>query len=106
MDSYLPHVGFVQFPRSPGDLTSTVCPACFAPRSAARCPRCALDLTNPAIAELDTASRDASAALDRRLELIGRIRYESTLAAAPVPAPVAPTPEPPAPAAPPATPTA
>jgi hypothetical protein len=96
MDSYLPHVGYVQFPRQPADLTSAVCPACFSPRSAQRCPTCGLDLANPAIAELDAASTDASASLDRRLELIGRIRYESSRAAAPAVAPLV------APAAPPA----
>lgn len=84
MDTYLPHVGFVQFPRRPEDLTSAVCPACFEPRAAGRCPRCGLDLTNPAIADIDIASTDASAALDRRLELIGRIRYETSLVAAPL----------------------
>jgi len=87
MDSYLPHVGFVQFPRRPDDLTSLVCPACFTPRSVRRCPTCGLDLENPAIAELDAASRDAAASLDRRLELIGRIRYETAVTAAPVTAP-------------------
>ena len=85
MDSYLPHVGFVQFPRQPLDLTPAVCPACFAPRVAPRCAHCGLDLTNPAIAELDAASADASASLDRRLELIGRIRYESAATVAAVP---------------------
>ena len=84
MDTYLPYVGFVQFPQRPADLTAAVCPACFEPRATGRCPRCGLDLANPAIAELDEATRDATAALDRRLELIGRIRYESTVAAAAV----------------------
>ncbi|MCU1412035.1 MAG: hypothetical protein JWR04_2742 [Rhodoglobus sp.] len=82
MDTYLPYVGFVQFPQRPEDLTVAVCPACFEPRASGRCSRCGLDLANPAIAELDKASTDATAALDRRLELIGRIRYESTVAAA------------------------
>ena len=90
MDSYLPHVGYVQFPRGPQDLTSAVCPACFAPRSAHVCPNCGLDLGNPAVSQLDSASADASAALDRRLEVIGQIRYESSLAAAPLAAPPAP----------------
>ena len=68
MDTYLPYVGFVQFPQRPDDLTVAVCPACFEPRAAGRCPRCGLDLANPAIAEIDRASTDATAALDRRLE--------------------------------------
>ena len=89
MDTYLPYVGFVQFPRRPEDLTGAVCPACFEPRAAGRCPRCGLDLANPAIAELDAASTDAAASLDRRLELIGRIRYEASLTVAP-PLPAAP----------------
>jgi hypothetical protein len=93
MDSYLPHAGYVQFPRRPDDLTSAVCPACFTPRTARLCPACGLDLGNPAIAELDAASTDASAALDRRLELIGRIRYETAAAAAATPSAI-PAPEP------------
>ena len=111
MDTYLPYVGFVQFPQHPEDLTVAVCPACFEPRAAARCPRCGLDLANPAIAELDRATKDATAALDRRLELIGRIRYESTVTAAaatpavapPVEAVSVPLPPPPAALAAPAT---
>ncbi len=83
MDSYLPHVGYVQFPRGPHDLSAAVCPACFTPRTARLCPSCGLDLAHPAVALLDTASTDAAAALDRRLELIGQIRFESSLAAAP-----------------------
>lgn len=94
MDSYLPHVGYVQFPRRPDDLTSAVCPACFTPRTARLCPACGLDLGNPAIAELDAASTDASAALDRRLELIGRIRYETAAAAAAAAPAAIPAPEP------------
>ncbi|CAN5391866.1 hypothetical protein BH11ACT5_BH11ACT5_20030 [soil metagenome] len=90
MDTYLPYVGFVQFPQRPDDLTVAVCPACFEPRAAGRCPRCGLDLANPAIADIDKVSTDATAALDRRLELIGRIRYESTVTAAAATTAVAP----------------
>lgn len=89
MDTYLPHAGYVQFPRGPQDLSPAVCPACFTPRTAAVCPTCHLDLAHPSIAELDAASADASAALDRRLELIGRIRFDAAQAATPAPAPVA-----------------
>lgn len=106
MDSYLPHVGFVQFPRQPLDLSAAVCPACFVPRRGQHCAHCGLDFTNPVIAELDAASTDAAASLDRRLELIGRIRYEAVAAAAPAPvvaaaAPAATTVAPPAPVTPP-----
>ncbi|MBX3100194.1 MAG: hypothetical protein KF761_11525 [Salinibacterium sp.] len=93
MDSYLPHVGYVQFPRRPDDLTAAVCPACFTARTFALCPTCGLDLANPAIADLDAASTDAAESLDRRLELIGRIRYETTLAA-PAAAPPSSAPQP------------
>jgi len=82
MVSYLPYVGFVQFPRQPHDLTSAACPACGTPRVAAACAACGLDLIHPSMAELDAASMDAAASLDRRLEIIGRIRYETDAARA------------------------
>ncbi len=104
MSNYLPFVGFVKFPRNPRDLTSQVCPACLADRSGAVCGNCGLDLASPLIAELDSSSTDASAALDRRLQLIGRIRHDSAAAQAPTPSsvpaaaavvpPPAPTPPP------------
>lgn len=80
MDTYLPFVGFVQFPRQPHDLTDRVCPACFAERAGAICGSCGLDLASPLMGQLDAASMDATASLDRRLELIGRIRYASSAA--------------------------
>lgn len=76
-ESYLPHVGYVLFPRTPADLADGVCPACFTALSAAVCGHCGLDLGHPAAAELREASAQVGAALDRRLELIGRIRYET-----------------------------
>jgi len=85
MDTYLPHVGHVLFPRGPGDLTAQVCPACFAPRVAPTCPRCGLDLAHPLVAELTAESQGVAQGLERRLELIGRIRFESSAAAAPAP---------------------
>uniref|UniRef100_UPI00286A332A hypothetical protein n=1 Tax=Salinibacterium sp. TaxID=1915057 RepID=UPI00286A332A len=78
MDTYLPFVGFVQFPRQPNDLTDRVCPACFAERLGAICSSCGLDLASPLMAQLDAASMDATASLDRRLELIGHIRHASS----------------------------
>ena len=109
MDTYLPHVGFVQFPRRPDDLTSAVCPACFTPRAGTVCVKCGLDLASPLIAQLDAASADAAASLDRRLELIGHIRFDSSaraasdaapVAAVAIPAPVVTAPVIPAPAVP------
>ncbi|MBC7590446.1 MAG: hypothetical protein H7226_05290, partial [Salinibacterium sp.] len=80
MTSYLPFVGFVRFPRGTHDLSSEVCPACLVERVGALCASCGLDLKSPFIVELDSSSMDVSAALDRRLELIGRIRRESAAA--------------------------
>ena len=75
---YRAYAGYVLFPRTPADLTSvTTCPACFTVVSGATCRRCGLDLTHPAAAELATLSADAAALLDRRLDLIGRIRFET-----------------------------
>jgi hypothetical protein len=73
-----PYAGYVLFPRTPADLTSvTTCPACFTVVSGPVCSVCALDLTHPATVELATLSADAASLLDRRLELIGRIRFET-----------------------------
>ncbi len=99
---YRDFVGRISFPRSPADLTSTTqCPACFTALRSAVCHVCGLDLAHPAAVELATASRDAAAQLDRRIELIGRIRYETGPArrveAAPAPM-TRPTPAVPAPA--------
>ncbi len=90
-DSYRPYVGTVHFPRTTTDLTSTTqCPACFTPLQSAICSSCGLDLNHPAAVELATLSASVAADLDRRLELIGRMRYETAQLAAEVFAPVAP----------------
>ena len=70
--------GGVLFPRSSADLTDTTrCPACLAPLASAICDRCDLDLNHPASVALAAASRSAAELLDRRIALIGRIRYET-----------------------------
>ncbi|MCU1420762.1 MAG: hypothetical protein JWN36_413 [Microbacteriaceae bacterium] len=75
---YRAYAGYVLFPRTPADLTSaTTCPACFTVISGPTCSNCGLDLAHPAAAELATLSADAASLLDRRLDLIGRIRYET-----------------------------
>ena len=91
-ESYRQYVGTVHFPRTTADLTSTTqCPACFTPLQSAICATCGLDLNHPAAAELATLSAGIAADLDRRLELIGRMRYETAQLAAQVVAPIAPT---------------
>jgi hypothetical protein len=92
--------GRVLFPRSPIDLTSTVqCPACFSALNSTICGVCGLDLNHPAAPELAKISADVAALLDRRLELIGQIRFETeqvrTTSAVPAAAPApAPAPDP------------
>lgn len=72
------YAGQVAFPKSPQDLTdTTICPACLNPLTTTVCGVCHLDLNHPAAAELFQLSTDAAAALDHRLALIGRIRYET-----------------------------
>ncbi|MDJ0335531.1 hypothetical protein QMG83_09885 [Salinibacterium sp. G-O1] len=83
MNNYLPFVGFVQFPRNPRDLTNQVCPACLVDRVGEVCGSCGLNLASPLVAQLDSSSEDASAALDRRLQIIGRIRHDAAQAEAP-----------------------
>jgi len=74
---YRRYAGRVLFPRTPDDLTATDrCPACLAPTTGANCATCGLNLAHPAVAELTTLSTDAAALLDRRLDVIGRIRYD------------------------------
>jgi hypothetical protein len=65
------------WPRTTADLTDTThCPACRTPLPAPLCPSCGLDLRHPAARELLAASTDAATALERRVQLIGQIRYE------------------------------
>ncbi|MHC5795798.1 SCO7613 C-terminal domain-containing membrane protein [Lacisediminihabitans sp. FW035] len=74
--------GRALFPRSPSELTDTsVCPACFTALVAPVCRACGLDLSNPSAAEIATLSGRTATLLDQRLVAIGRIRYESSLAA-------------------------
>jgi hypothetical protein len=81
---YTQYAGRVVFPRGPQDLTSTsVCPACFTPLKTAVCSSCGLDLTHPAAGDLAAASGEAAGVLDRRLSIIGRIRYETAQRLAP-----------------------
>ena len=77
-NDYRPYAGYVVFPRTLADLTSvTSCPACFTVVSGPVCRTCGLDLTHPLATELAGLSADSAALLDRRLELLGRIRYET-----------------------------
>jgi len=80
--SYARHADTARFPRDRNDLTSTSqCPACFTTLTALVCTTCGLDLANPAAAELALVSTDVAGLLDERVQLIGRIRFESALAA-------------------------
>jgi hypothetical protein len=95
---YTTHAGRVLFPRTPDDLRSTSnCPACFTALTSTTCSSCGLDLAHLAAAELAIASTDVAAALDRRLAIIGRIRYETAAASATATAsmPAAPSMQPP-----------
>lgn len=77
-------IGRVVFPRGPQDLLSTTtCPACFSPLRSTTCTACGLDLSNPTATELHEASLEAAEALDRRLSLIGKIRYDTARAQQP-----------------------
>ena len=93
-EDYRKHVGYVVFPRSTDDLTDTTrCPACHSSLSSLVCQTCGLDLSSPIAADLAEASTDAAEALDRRLDLIGRIRLEATRTVeSPVTAAALPTP--------------
>ena len=81
-DSDAQHAGRVLWPRSAADLTdTTICPACLTPLPSPVCPSCGLDLRHPAAAALLEASTDAAAALNRRVSLIGRIRFDAAQSA-------------------------
>jgi hypothetical protein len=78
---YRRFAGTAVFPRNPADLTNAgVCPACLSILSGPRCGTCRLDLTHPAAAELARVSGETADLFDRRLELIGRIRYDDQVA--------------------------
>ncbi|MBX0299079.1 hypothetical protein K2F54_03720 [Cryobacterium sp. 1639] len=71
------YAGRFLWPRTSADLTdTTLCPACRTLLPSAVCPSCGLDLRHPAARDLLTASTDAATALDKRVQLIGQIRYE------------------------------
>ncbi|MFM9918505.1 SCO7613 C-terminal domain-containing membrane protein [Lacisediminihabitans sp. H27-G8] len=70
--------GRVLFPRTPADLTDTTrCPACFSSLVGGACQDCRLDLSHPAAVEIVALSQQSAELLDRRLEVIGRIRYDT-----------------------------
>jgi len=70
--------GVVVWPSGPSTLTDrSLCPACFAPVPPLVCQSCGLDLNHPAAGELRGALELASSALDRRVEVVGRMRFET-----------------------------
>lgn len=77
--SFIEHVGHVLFPRGPKDLSDPArCPACFvALPSSSVCSSCGLDMNHPDAALLREKSLSVVAMLDARLELIGKIRFET-----------------------------
>ncbi|MEO7146373.1 MAG: hypothetical protein ABIW81_03390, partial [Terrimesophilobacter sp.] len=80
---YSRYAGRVAFPRGPQDLIgATTCPACFTVLRTTACAQCGLDLGHPAATELHNASQVTAAGLEKRLQIIGRIRYETALAVA------------------------
>ncbi len=88
--NYSQHAGRVSFPRSPQDILSTSsCPACFTVLSSTVCAACGLDLGHPDAARLYDASVAAAGALDERLAVIGKIRYETARTPAPAVTPAA-----------------
>ncbi|WP_213815067.1 SCO7613 C-terminal domain-containing membrane protein [Glaciihabitans sp. dw_435] len=71
--------GHVVFPESIAALSdTTVCPACQNVLTDVVCSVCGLDLTNPAAKELALVSIGAARLLNRRVNLIGRIRHATT----------------------------
>ncbi len=80
---YRRFAGTAVFPRSTTDLTSAaLCPACLTILSGPHCGNCQLDLGHPAAVELGRVSAQTAALLERRLELIGRIRHDGRAALA------------------------
>ena len=80
---YRRFAGTAVFPRSTTDLTSAaLCPACLTILSGPRCGNGQLDLGHPAAVELGRVSAQTAALLERRLELIGRIRHDGRAALA------------------------
>ena len=78
---YRGFAGRVLFPRTFSDLSSTTqCPACLTALVATTCQACDLDLSHPSASEIVTLSQDAATLLDRRLTVIGRIRWDTAQA--------------------------
>ncbi|TFB93791.1 MULTISPECIES: SCO7613 C-terminal domain-containing membrane protein [unclassified Cryobacterium] len=99
-DPFAQHAGTVLWPGSLRDLTdTTLCPACQTPLAPYGCPSCGLDLRHPVAAELLAVSTDAAKLLDRRVALIGRLRFDAARARAAAQqvqhTPTAPAPAPP-----------
>ena len=77
-DFYLRQAGRIVWPRNAQDLTDrALCPACQTPLKSPVCSECQLNLRHAAATELLASSAVAAAAMERRAELIGRIRYET-----------------------------
>ncbi|TFD70871.1 SCO7613 C-terminal domain-containing membrane protein [Cryobacterium gelidum] len=77
-DFYLRQAGRIVWPRNAQDLTDrALCPACHTPLKSPVCSECQLNLRHAAATELLASSAAAAAAMERRAELIGRIRYET-----------------------------
>ncbi|WP_431277802.1 hypothetical protein [Leifsonia poae] len=75
--SFARSVGRIDWPSGPGYLTDpALCPACFSVLDGIDCPVCGLRLQGEASALLFDASQDASRAMSRRAQLIGRLRFE------------------------------
>lgn len=93
--------GGPMWPRSSADLRNTqLCPACFAALSGPSCAACYLDLSSAHAVDLLQASTHAATHLERRTEIIARIRSESARRAVQAPVAAAPVPTTPAVAAP------
>jgi len=77
------HAGLVVWPSGLGALTDrAICPACFSRLPGSVCSECGLDLNHPAAEELFSASREATSTLSHRVDIIGRMRFETNARAA------------------------
>ncbi|MFK3671160.1 SCO7613 C-terminal domain-containing membrane protein [Leifsonia aquatica] len=69
------------WPPTATDLTDfTKCPACFAPLALTSCAVCGLDLATPSAEHVRMASFEANAIMQKRADLIARIRVENVQA--------------------------
>ncbi|TFB88979.1 hypothetical protein E3O44_04950 [Cryobacterium algoricola] len=99
-DPFAQYAGTVLWPGALRDLTdTTLCPACQTPLAPYGCPSCGLDLRHPVAADLLAVSTDAAKLFDRRVALIGRLRFDAAQARAAAQqvqrTPTAPAPAPP-----------